>query len=103
VELIVGVAVLAVAIGFVAWPLVRDIAHPAPSAAVDPAAAVEHQRALVYQSLLEIDLDYRSGKLSEDDYRAQMERGLASAAALLAEVDGANGAGTESRPTGGSQ
>jgi len=87
-------AILAVAaVFFVARPFLRD---PAPASdrldELDPAArrhlelAEERDRALA--ALKELEFDHRTGKVSDDDYRAQVGPLRRRAAEALRALDG---------------
>lgn len=61
--------------------------RPGTIARTDPRAALEHARAAAVQSLRDLELDWQTGKLSEDDYRAQratLEAELAAVGRRLA-------------------
>ncbi len=74
------VAVLAAV--YLLAPTFRRTAVPA----VDPRTALEAARAAALQSLHYLDLDWHTGKLSEDDYRAQRAALEAETAAVVREL-----------------
>jgi hypothetical protein len=88
VELLLGALVVAGALGFVAYPLLRPATGRAPAASHGPEATdLAARRRAMYEEILELELDYRVGKIDEADYRQLTEACLARAAALLAEAD----------------
>ncbi len=58
-------------------------------AADDPARLLKVEKAILYQSLHELDLDHAAGKLSDTDYRALRARQEAQAVELLKAIDAA--------------
>ena len=91
--LALAAALAVVAVVFVARPFLRD---PAPASdrldELDPAArrrlelAEERDRALA--ALKELEFDHRTGKVSDDDYRAQLGPLRRRAAEALRALDG---------------
>lgn len=74
---------------FVAYPFFRAPAHPpaGPPAAVTRRSRVLKEKDAVYAAIKDLDLEYQTGKLSEEDY-AELRRGYrAKALALLREFD----------------
>lgn len=74
------VAVLAAV--YLLAPTFRRTAVPS----VDPRTSLEAARFAALQSLHNLDLDWHTGKLSEDDYRAQRAALEAEAAAILRQL-----------------
>lgn len=91
--LVLAAACAVVAVVFVARPFLRD---PAPASdrldELDPAArrhlelAEERDRALA--ALKELEFDHRTGKVSDEDYRAQVGPLRRRAAEALRALDG---------------
>jgi hypothetical protein len=100
-------AVLAVvAVVFVARPFIRDPApvsdrldELAPEARQRLALAEERDRALA--ALKELEFDHRTGKVSDDDYRAQVGPLRRRAAEALRALDRGEQAGNERIPDHG--
>lgn len=84
-ELVLGVLVVLVAVGFVVLPLVRGPQRSAAPAPAPPTPA--EQRAEIYHELLDLELDQRVGKIDEADFKALSDALLARAAELIAEED----------------
>lgn len=86
-DLLLGATVVAVAIGFVVWPLFRP-ARPADEPRAEAAApsGIANRRQ-VYREMLELEFDLRVGKLTDEDHRALSEACLARATALVAEEE----------------
>jgi hypothetical protein len=63
--------------------------RPGAIGRTDPRAALESARAAAVQSLRDLELDWQTGKLSEDDYqeqRAALRAELAAVARRLADL-----------------
>lgn len=54
----------------------------------DPARPLHVEKAILYQAIQELDLDFAAGKLSEADYRALRAKQEAQAVELLKAIDG---------------
>ena len=83
-ELLLGATVVALAIGFVVWPLFR----PEPTAderePETPGVSGIAGRREIYREVLELEHDHRIGKLTDEDYRVLSEACLARATDLVA-------------------
>lgn len=80
-------AVAALAAAYLLAPVFR----PAPLPGDDPRAALEAAPAAALRSLRDLELDAATGKLSEDDYRAQravLEAELAAVLRRLRDLEG---------------
>lgn len=84
VALVLVIAVLAVLVWFIGTPLLArtdtadvDAEHSARAADLDAAKTAK------YAQIRELELDYRTGKLSETDFKAQDRQLRAEAVALL--------------------
>ena len=90
---LVAIAAAAIVIGalvFVAWPFVSpDPEPPEPALSeVDRARlAAAERRDEAYAALRELELDRRTGKVTEDDYTRERERLRGDAAEALRELD----------------
>jgi hypothetical protein len=82
-ELLLGAVLAAAAVVFVAVPFLRDDAPPAPVTPADAALAAAEERDRVLAELKELEFDHRTGKITDDDYRAQVGPLRRAAAALL--------------------
>ena len=81
-EYLAGTLAVAAALAFVAYPLFRRSASPAPE--VEAADSYAELRAAVYRELLDLEFDHRVGKLSDADFRQLSDACLARAAGLVA-------------------
>lgn len=72
IPILLSAAVMLVAAGVVAWPLVRDRVEPYLSGR--PMGARYSERTALLEALSELEQEYRAGKLSEADYRHTSER-----------------------------
>lgn len=80
--------VVAVALGYVIQPLLNPRSAIEPSKTSDSAmVSLATRRRAIYQEMLELELDYRIGKLDEHDYRELSDACLDRAASLLREED----------------
>jgi hypothetical protein len=90
---VIGLAVLAVAaLIFVALPLARPPAasevDPAPTEEARARLAARERRDAAYAALRELELDHRTGKLTDEDYAASREALRAEAMEALRELEG---------------
>ncbi len=74
--------VAALAAVYLLVPAFRRTAVPS----ADPRTALEAARSAAMQSLHDLDLDWHTGKLSEEDYRTQRAALEAEAAALVRQL-----------------
>ena len=95
-ELLVGVVLVLLAVGFVAYPLVgaRSATGSGPAGSADEDSTQARRRA-IYNEILDLELEHRIGKLSQADYQELTDACLARAAALLAEEDAQHSAAAE--------
>ncbi len=77
---LIGLVVVVAAALIALLPLVRPAPAQAPPATSEDA---ESQRFRIYRQVLELELDYQTGKLSKDDLDALSAELLARATALL--------------------
>jgi uncharacterized membrane protein len=86
VDLVVVLVVLAVVVMVITGPLRRAGSHDEEAVSAER-ASLEAAREAKYREIRDAELDYRTGKLSEDDWRA-MDRTLrAEAVDLLKRLD----------------
>ena len=69
-ELLLGALLAAVAVVFVALPFLRDSEPADTSVPSDAGLAAAEERDRVLAELKELEFDHRTGKISDDDYRA---------------------------------
>ena len=79
----------AILLGVLAWFVGAPLRHPA---AVEPGGgderrALEAARDAKYQEIRDTELDYRTGKLSEEDFRALDRQLRAEAVEILRSLD----------------
>jgi hypothetical protein len=90
VDVIVAVLIalaLAGAVAFVGAPLRRRAADPEPeNSSAQALPALEAAKEAKYREIRDAELDYRTGKLSEEDFRALDATLRSEAAAILARV-----------------
>jgi hypothetical protein len=86
--LLAVVSVVLVAVPFLREPVAADdrLLHPDATQQRQLARAEERDRAL--DALKELEFDHRTGKVSDEDYRAQVGILRRRAAATLREADG---------------
>jgi flagellar biosynthesis/type III secretory pathway M-ring protein FliF/YscJ len=87
VDLLLILLVLGVVVLLVIWPLRAGVRHR-----VDAAESAEHEelearKEAKYREIRDAELDYRTGKLSEEDWRATDRRLRAEAIEILRELD----------------
>lgn len=86
------------AFGYIAYPLIRG---PRRAAAVTAAAGDEHvdglltRRDTTYSMLKELEFDYHSGLLTEEDYRDLEGRYRGKAISILRDIDQVGSAGDD--------
>jgi len=82
-ELLLGALLAAAAVVFVAVPFLRAEEPPAPVTPGDETLAAAEERDRVLAELKELEFDHRTGKITDDDYRAQVGPLRQRAAAML--------------------
>lgn len=82
-ELLLGAVLAAAAVVFVAVPFLRAKDPPAPAMPADEALAKAEERDRVLAELKELEFDHRTGKITDEDYRAQIGPLRRKAAAML--------------------
>jgi cytochrome c-type biogenesis protein CcmI len=82
-ELLLGALLAAAAVVFVAVPFLRAKAPPPPTAPADDTLAAAEERDRLLAELKELEFDHRTGKITDEDYRAQVYPLRRRAAALL--------------------
>ena len=103
--LALGALLAVVAVWFVARPFVRspdrEQALAEPDRAEQERLALEEQRDRALAALKELEFDHRTGKVSDEDYRAlvgELRRDAAEALRRLDRGEALEGAGTRERP-----
>lgn len=89
VGMILTVAVLAAALTAIVYPLVRPPLEPAVSISGPAArrAELEERRAATYGAIRDAGFDFRTGKLTEEDYHREVETLKREAVEVLAELE----------------
>jgi hypothetical protein len=90
VAFLVVVVLLAAVVAIVSRPLRAGREEPPTEDGAD-VAALEAAREAKYRDIRDAELDYRTGKLSEEDWRGLDEQLRAEAVAILRRLDRARG------------
>jgi hypothetical protein len=91
VEVILAVVVLTLVVAWVVLGPLRPGTRADDSGEGDRRAALEAAKEAKYREIRDAELDYRMGKLSDDDYRATDRELRAQAIAILREIDELDG------------
>ena len=83
-SLIVGALLGAVIIGFLLFISSQDLPKPEP---VSPFKHLDERKATIYESLRDLQFEYRVNKLSDEDYQTTKVELQKELARVLAEVD----------------
>jgi hypothetical protein len=83
IEIVLGAALAAAVVVFVAVPFLRESAPEAPPEPPDRDLAAAEERDRVLAELKELEFDHRTGKVSDDDYRALVQPLRQRAAQML--------------------
>jgi len=84
-EILYGVALLALLLAMILPPLLR---RGSPPATADPLSAdLEARKEAKYRELRDTELDHAAGKLSDSDYRVRLASLRREAAELLDELE----------------
>jgi tetratricopeptide (TPR) repeat protein len=100
-------ALVAPALAFAAWPLLRRDRRPGPIPALtdDERAGLENEKVIALRALRELELDRAAGHVDEEDYRDLYARYEADAVQVLRRLDalgpGARAAGPAPVPAPG--
>jgi len=91
--LIAGVIVVALAVGYVFYPLFRPPGRGLASLPGGDAQLADllNERDAVLQALRDLDFDYRMGRLSDQDYQVLRARYAARGVTILQDLDAAAG------------
>ncbi len=84
IELLVAGALAAAVVMFVARPFLRESDPPAEPEVPEEALAAAEERDRVLAELKDLEFDHRTGKISDEDYRALVQPLRQQAAYLLA-------------------
>ncbi len=71
-ELLLAAVLAAVAVVFVALPFLRTSEPPEPVVPPDEVVARAEERDRALAALKELEFDHRTGKVTDEDYRAQV-------------------------------
>jgi hypothetical protein len=88
VDLLLILAVLAVVVAVVAWPVYRGL-RPGPRELPADVAALEAARDAKFREIRDTELDFRTGKLDEADFRALDAQLRAEALEIIEALDAA--------------
>ena len=99
-ELLLLPGLLVMLVLFVAWPLFREDAEPWERGESDPLSAMTAQKEEALDNLKDIEMDYRMGKLSFEDYERLRGEWEAKAIAALRQLDRMKVGGAKSRRRG---
>jgi len=80
-------------VALVAWPLITRAATPVPEGGDDDRRAVEEELERSLDAIREIEMDHRSGNLSDEDFQALDREERARAVELMRRRDAMTGAG----------
>jgi hypothetical protein len=97
--ILIGLALLIVVVTLIALPLL-DQRRPAiepPS----PREALEAEREATVRAIRELDFDYRTHKLSDDDYKTLRATQVQRGAEILRELDALNAQALDGEPVSG--
>jgi hypothetical protein len=87
--LILGLIITALCLFFIVWPFVnvtrRSVA--ASSGAATTLESLLEQRETVFTALRDLDFDYETGKLTDEDYHAQRETWVERGVDVLKAID----------------
>lgn len=90
IETLLAVLLVAGVCAIVAWPLLR----PAPDDVADGSReALEAAKQAKYREIRDAEIDFRAGKLTEDEWRATDAELRREATAILAEIDSGRAVG----------
>jgi cytochrome c-type biogenesis protein CcmI len=84
IELVLGALLAAAVVVFVAVPFLRAGETPAPNEPAQDALAAAEERDRVLAELKELEFDHRTGKITDEDYRALVQPLRRRAASTLA-------------------
>jgi uncharacterized membrane protein len=86
---VLGVLVIAVLLAFVVWFVGSPLRHPTTTVEreSDSQRALEAAKDAKYAEIRDTELDYRTGKLSEEDFRAIDRQLRAEAVEILRALD----------------
>ena len=93
---VLTLALLALVVRFVGAPL-RARARREPDAGAGEREALEAAREAKYREIRDLELDFRTGKLSPEDYEAIDAQLRSEAIEILNRLEGAGGAGPPAR------
>lgn len=89
--ILVGLALLVLVVTYVSRPLFAGQAAGSDGRVVNPRVQLTARRDALYALIRELDADYQTGKVNDQDYRVQRERYVGAGVALLKQLDGQDG------------
>lgn len=90
-EVLLGLVLLAAVLWFVGGPVRIARAAPEDEAAAARRADLEAAKQAKFAEIRELELDFRTGKVDEEDFRAQDRRLRTEAVTLLRRLDELSG------------
>jgi flagellar biosynthesis/type III secretory pathway M-ring protein FliF/YscJ len=87
VDLVLAIVVLVLAVAFVVAPLRRGVAESEEASVQNRRADLEAAKESKYREIRDAELDYRTGKLSEADWRSLDRELRHQAIELLRQID----------------
>lgn len=101
VALVLALVLFVAVVALVGFPLRRGIAEAADERERRDVEALEEAKRAKYREIRELELDFRTGKLTREDFRAQDRARRAEAVELLRRLDalGAPAAAAEPDPS----
>lgn len=82
----------------VAYLIARPLIAPTSEAEERSRSALEDEKSRLFDTIRDLDLDFTTGKLAEDDYRKLRARSLAEAAEVMRAIDEARRVEAAGRP-----
>ena len=86
-----SVLLILVAFGLPLFVRQQDLPEEIPES---PTRHLEERRATVYENLRDLQIEYRMGKLSDDDYQATKKDLQGELATIMAQIDAVQGGET---------
>lgn len=85
--ILVGLALLVLVVAYVSRPLFARPAGGSDGRVISPRVQLTARRDALYALIRELDADYQTGKVDDQDYRIQRERYVGAGVSLLKQLD----------------
>jgi hypothetical protein len=85
--LVLGIIIAALCLLFVLWPFINLGSRDRTRAESSTLESLYEQRKVLYTTIRDLDFDYDTGKLTEDDYLAQREVWVQRGVEILKALD----------------